>query len=69
MDIVTCVDICLTEEDVNKIIAEFINRKFGTTIITDPNNIEMQGFDHATIHCRFRNEARIKDLVRCTSNE
>ena len=59
MDMVTCIDICLTEDDVKKITAEFINRKFGTTIITDPNNVEMPGFDHATVHCRFRTEGRI----------
>lgn len=56
MNIITCIDIELTMEDIKKITAEFINRKFGTTIITDPNNVEMQGFDHATVHCRFSTE-------------
>lgn len=64
MNIITCIDIELTTEDVKKIIAEFINKKFGTTINTDQNNIDMPCFDHATVHCRFSTETIQVDKER-----
>ena len=64
MNIITCIDIELTTEDVKKIIAEFINKKFGTTINTDQNNIDIPCFDHATVNCRFSTETIQVDKER-----
>ena len=73
MNVNTYIDIELTEEDVKKIIAESINKKYGGTINVDQydveinvgmrerNWIEKPCFENAIVHCIFGAEARIKE--------
>lgn len=73
MNVNTYIDIELTEEDVKKIIAEFINKKYGGTINVGQYDIEIHVgmrernfteepcFEDAVVHCRFGAEARIKE--------
>lgn len=73
MNVNTYIDIKLTEEDVKKIIAEFINKKYGGAINVDQYNIEIHVgmrernfteepcFEDAVVHYRFGAEARIKE--------
>lgn len=73
MNVNTYMDIELTEEDVKKIIAESINKKYGGTINVDQYDVEINVgmrernwtvkpcFENAIVYCRFGAEARIKE--------
>lgn len=50
MNVNTYIDIKLTEEDVKKIIAEFINKKYGGAINVDQYDIEIHvGMEKETL--------------------